>query len=230
MKVKLLYFVACLWMFQVSSAQEPEPVRISFAAFSLGKSIGDLAYESGQDVEHLDVPSSCRSELKTYTGGPTIVFFTETAGEEGQVLRKPVARVAVPASGKRYLFVFIEDHKDGYKVMPLSDDIEDFGAGTYRFVNFADYPVAIELGEQREMIKPKGITDIKGKLESDQYYDTLMISLPEAEKPRKAFKGQIYFSAEQRMLYFVYQKPNSRPGTIKLIGISEMLQSEAQAE
>jgi len=93
-------------------------------------------------------------------------------------------------------------------------------------VNFADYPVAIELGGQREMIKSNGITDIEGKLESDQYYDKLMISLPKEEKPKRAFQGQIYFSSEQRMLYFVYQKTNSRPGTIKLSGITETIRSE----
>jgi hypothetical protein len=207
-------------------ADQSEPIQISFSALSVNKHITDLVYSNRGQVQTVKIPTTVRSKLVQYSGMPTIIFYRKQDSVQNAENLVEVARITVSGTDSRYLFIFSENATGGYDITPIPDSMTEFGAGCYRFINFTSNPIAIDLAGQREVIKARNITDIKGKLAEDNYYNTILVSLPEDEEPKVSFKGQVYFSPNKRMLFLVLPKTNGRKGAIRLIGIPERVDSK----
>jgi len=98
----------------------------------------------------------------------------------------------------------------------------------YRFINLSPYDIALKVGDEKNLIKKGNFADLESKAEEGGFQDALMYSLVvdkgnEGAKPLRAFKGQLFFSEEQRSIYVITPKRGGREGRIDFTVITESL-------
>ena len=50
-----------------------------------------------------------------------------------------------------------------------------------RFLNLASFKISLKIGETKHLLAEKNITDVSDEFEHGNYYQTMMLSLPEGE-------------------------------------------------
>ena len=174
--------------------------------------------------------TTTRSRRLKYSGPEQLTFFreSETLTPEGEPIRTPVGQVTLDGLHPRYLLLFAKQSGDTerYFIFAIPDTTEHFKAGTYRFLNLAPFKVALKIGDSKHLLAEKNITDVSGDFEHGNYYQTMILSLPEGEaKPVPAYSGRTYFNKHMRMLYIIRLKEGGKAGKIKITGIPERVAS-----
>ena len=208
------------------SAQREKVIQTDFTCIALSSDIKNLKILSSDEVKTLDIYTTTRSKKINYRGLQQLTFFreSETLGPDGQPVRTPVGQVKLNGSQKRYLLLFAKSssNKENYSIYPIPDIQEKFKAGTYRFLNLAPFKLAVKIGESQHFLAKKNITDVNGDFEHGNYYQTIILSLPEGkEEPVPIYSGRIYFNQNTRMLYIILPKEEGKTGKIKIVGIPE---------
>lgn len=223
----LLISLAALGSLQAQTEQE-HALQTDFTCLALGGEIKDLKILSSDEVKTIQIYSTTRSKKINYSGPQQLTFFreSETLGPDGQPVRTPVGQIKLHGTHTRYLLLFAKrsGNKESYSIYPIPDTKEKFKAGTYRFLNLAPFKVAVKIGESQHLLAEKNITDVNGDFEHGNYYQTVILSLPEGkEEPMPAYSGRIYFNQHTRMLYIILPKEDGKTGKIKFIGIPERM-------
>ena len=228
-----LLLLAALSLVGISHAQpEPEPaLSASISGIALDAQINDLKILSKGETLDIDLYTTTRSRRLKYSGPEQLTFFreSETLTPEGEPIRTPVGQVTLDGLHPRYLLLFAKKSGDTerYSIFAIPDTTEHFKAGTYRFLNLAPFKVALKIGETKHMLAEKKITDVSGDFEHGNYYQTMMLSLPEGEaEPVPAYSGRIYFNKHMRMLYIIRPKEGGKAGKIKFTGIPDRVASK----
>jgi hypothetical protein len=225
-----LLLLAAFSLVGISHAQ-PEPVlSASISGLALDAQINDLKLLSKGETLDIDLYTTTRSRRLKYNGPETLTFFreSEVLTPEGEPIRTPVGQVTLDGLHPRYLLFFDKQAGDieRYSIFAIPDTTEDFKAGTYRFLNLAPFKVALKIGDSKHFLTEKNITDVSGNFEHGNYYQTMMLSLPEGEaEPVPAYSGRIYFNKHMRMLYIIRPKEGGKAGTIKFTGIPDRVAS-----
>lgn len=227
-------FCAGLFVVKSSDAQSDRGVSVNLSAITLSGSIRDLKYESNGKIESLNAFTGTRSPRFRYTGPQELIFFRELdfVGEDGEPARAVVGTMRLPAAAGDFLAVFVElpGETERYQITPLPDDLRSFKPGMYRFLNMTPYQIAIQIGDEQEMIPKRGYKDIESRAEESSYQDTMIVSLPEQKgnaevRPYRVFKGSLYFSSDLRIMYVMTPIPGGRPGRVKISSIRENVQA-----
>lgn len=225
----LILFISVAAFRPIQAQPEPDyAVQTNFTCLALDHEIEDLKILSAGEVCDIDIYTTTRSRRIDYRGPKELTFFRESAtlGPDGQPVRTPVGRVALDGLYSRYLLLFAKRASDAenYSIYPILDTTDKFKAGSYRFLNLAPFKVAIKIGESRHLLTEKNITDVNGNFEHGNYYQTIMLTLPEGEEePVPAYSGRIYFNKHMRMLYIIRPDGDATSGKIKIIGIPERM-------
>ena len=127
--------------------------EVKFTAVSLGAPLGDIEYKSGSKPEKLTIPAFSRSELRKYSGGPLMEFYT-TIEKSGKKEKIKVAEAILPEKTSRVLFVFSPQADGTAKVQALDDTQETIPRGSARLYNAISIPVAIKCNEDASVLSP----------------------------------------------------------------------------
>jgi len=224
--------LSALTLVGISHAQpEQDPlINTSFCGLALDSQINDLKILSNGKTQSIDIYPTTRSRRLKYSGPKQLTFFrqSETLTPEGEPIRTPVGQVTLDGLHPRYLLFFAKKsgYTERYSIFAIPDTTDSFKAGSYRFLNLAPFKVAIKIGESKHLLAEKNITDVSGDFEHGNYYQTIMLSLPEGEaEPVPAYSGRIYFNKHMRMLYIIRPKEGGKAGKIKFTGIPERVAS-----
>lgn len=213
--------------------EDPALLNAGISGLALEDEIRDLKLLSAEGPQTIHLYANARSRTIQYSGPDTLVFFREKeapAGEEGP-LRIPVGRVTLDGQHARYLLFFTKktSSEESYSIFAIPDTTDGFKAGTYRFLNLAPYDVAVKIGESRHVLKERNITDVAGDFEHGNYYQTILLSLPDkAKDPVPAYSGRVYFNKHIRMLYIIRPRAGGSPGKIQFTGIPERVATGEQ--
>lgn len=220
---RLSVYVSALLCVFISYGQEP-PAFV-FSAVTLDRSIDELHYVSGDEVQALSIYRKQRSETFQYQGAQTLQFFRETGqlDASGAPVRDVLAEVRLPSGGGRYLLLFapISKAPERYKIVAIPDSWKDFEPGSCRFLNLTPYEIALKLEGAVHRIRAQNFTDVGGDFGAGSHQQAMMVSLPVDGKPRRVFEGLIHFTDTQRMLYIVVPKAGRSDGSVKFIGIPQ---------
>ncbi|MGZ0654906.1 hypothetical protein ACWPKS_04795 [Coraliomargarita sp. W4R72] len=212
------------------SAQEVPQVSASISCVTLEGRIEELKFASSGQVRKINIYAGSRSKVLKYNGPNNLTFFREEASPtvEGELIRVPVGQVSLDGKHSRYLLFFSTSSgaKEHYQIFAIPDSTDTFKAGTYRFLNLAPFKVALKIGETKEIIAEKAITDVAGDFEQGNHYQTIMFSLPDGQEPVSAYQGRVFFSEHLRMLYIIQPKGDPKTGKIKMIGIPDRVMAK----
>ena len=225
--------LAALSLVGISHAQPAQDTLLntSISGLALDTQINDLNILSNDEILDIDLYTTIRSRRLKYIGPKQLTFFrkSETLSPEGEPIRTSVGQVTLDGLHPRYLLLFAQKSgaTERYSIFAIPDTTEHFKAGTYRFLNLAPFKVAVKIGESKHLLAEKNITDVSGDFEHGNYYQTMMLSLPEGEaEPVPAYSGRIYFNKHMRMLYIIRPKEGGKAGKIKFTGIPERVASK----
>ncbi|MEO0510452.1 MAG: hypothetical protein AAF065_11395 [Verrucomicrobiota bacterium] len=227
-------FTIFLGIFSLAEAQEngSENVNVTWSAISLSRNISGLKYVSGNEVRKLDVFRGARTKKVTYRGSEVIYFFRQQGSgndPDDAENRKIVGAVTLPNTSGNFLFLFSKSPKADYTydITAIPDDLATFKPGMYRFINLAPFDIAIQLGDQRKLIKHMNYTDISAKAEHNSYQQTVMLSLTkQGAKPFRSYEGNLKYLEDQRIIYIISPRKGGRPGRIALTAIPERIVPE----
>lgn len=146
-------------------AQDSNEVEISFRV---------LCFEYRDNVTSVFAPASGSAgiEVPLYTddftdvikakfGGGKASFFIEEPGPGGKMQRKIVAEGTLAKSVQQAFLLVPNDVKSGgpvYRILAFEDGEETFPMGSIRAINFAQFPIRLNLaGAEMPPIKPGGV-------------------------------------------------------------------------
>lgn len=219
-----------LWVPAITLGQSGETPMISVEinALALDREIQGLKFLSGGEVKELNVFTSSRSNVHRYQGPPSLTFFRESIGAEGEAIRTPVGSVVLNQSTRRYLLFFARQSgtPEQYSILPLPDSLNDFQPGSFRFVNLAPFNIAVQLGEERFMIEEKDFVDVRGDFKHGTRYRTVMVSLPNGQDPVPSYSGRVFFNERMRMMYVIFPQTDGGPGQIRFLSIPDAVVRE----
>ena len=214
----LTLFCGSLW------AQTEIPT-VKLTVLSLDSRILDLKYESAGEVKSLFAFKNRRSQPFMYRGEQPIVFFRELSQTDaaGNPLRQQVAQCQLPGNSRQYMLIMSkrESEAEAYRCFAIDDDWKTFKAGTYRFLNFAPFTIALKMDDKVYRIKQQNFTDVQGNFDDGTHQKAIMVSLPEGEDPLPVFEGLIQYTENLRMLYVISPKPGGRVGRVNFTAIPQ---------
>lgn len=222
MKLIPILFLA---LFSGSLWAQTENPTVKLTVLSLDSRILDLKYESSGEVKSLYAFKNQRSQPFTYRGKQPIVFFRELNQTDaaGKPLRAQVAQCSLSGKDDQQMIIMSkkEGNKEAYRCFAINDDWQTFKAGTYRFLNFAPFTIALKLDNKVLKIKEQNFTDVKGNFENGSHQKAIMVSLPEGQDPLPVFEGLIQYTENLRMLYVISPKPGGRVGRVNFTAIPQ---------
>ena len=142
--------------------EAPPTVERDFRVFAVERKPIDGVFVTdadGADVE-LVFERKYRSEVYTYKGPPTMVFFRRSTGPEGAVVRTPVATAAIPAEVKEPLIFFMDapqteatddapaTRQREFNLVWIDDSLQSFPYGTVRVLNACGAPLKGKIGPE----------------------------------------------------------------------------------
>ncbi len=141
------------WMLFSALAVTLHAESVKFTAVSLGETLTDLEYNGGSSSEKLTIPAFSRSEIRNYSGGPLMEFYT-TVVKDGKKVKLPVAQVTLPKKTSQVLLVFSPQSDGTAKVQPLDDTQVTMPSGSARFFNATPTPIGIQYNADSVVLSP----------------------------------------------------------------------------
>lgn len=222
MKLIPILFLA---LFSGSLWAQTENPTFKLTVLSLDSRILDLKYETAGAVKSLYAFKNQRSQPFIYRGQQPIEFFRELnqVDAAGKPQREPVAQCQLPSKGGQYMIVMSKKggEKEAYRCFAIDDDWKTFKAGTYRFLNFAPFTIALKMDDKVYRIKQQNFTDVQGNFDDGTHQKAIMVSLPEGEDPLPVFEGLIQYTENLRMLYIISPKLGGRVGRVSFTAIPQ---------
>lgn len=130
-----------------------------------GNSAGPYYYLNGGKVEELRAYSRGISRPVRYQGPRTIGLYLSEAAPALPVEERPPpdAVVTIPVELHRALLLFIKQGDGSTRVRVFDANVQNFPAGSYRFVNLSDKTVVLALGDEPELttLLPKAVTLVR---------------------------------------------------------------------
>ncbi|WP_309385884.1 hypothetical protein [Cerasicoccus frondis] len=211
---------------QPCAAQEEETITLQFQTLSWQQSIQDLYYfDSGQPVK-IFVPNGAPSSTQTYTGPPTLGFYTKHLGEDAQASYQLSSSVKLSKGLSKCLLLFLPtqspDSGPRYKILPLDDNANGFGANAMNFYNLTDARMAVRIGGSQFELKP-GANKVLQLSENDsKNVDVQMASNPDNTNWSLIYQSRWAAPGHRRAWVFVYQETGSRPSIRKYYQIVDV--------
>lgn len=219
--LSLTLLLSCIAKLQ---AQGPNPeelrVNVDFSIVSWDKPIFNLYYQSRGQVELIKfVPNIGRSEVFNYQGAPFLTFYVEDGvNEDGSIRYKQIAELNVSPAAKNLLLLFIPKGDDTYKVISYADSMEDFPVGSFKFVNLTERQLAVNVGNNKLVIPPRGVEALSPKQLEDENNVDIKLAKPDEEGSwDMAHSSRWGYSANNRAICFVYEDPQTKRIIIRRI-------------
>ena len=136
-----------------------EEVSVELLTIAMDGVIKGLQFESGGEVQEMDIYSRGFAPPAEYKGSRELTFFrlVAPADDSAEAARRVVGHVTLPAGAERVLLLFEKDgdaDAERYSVRALPNDPEGFPGGAYRFFNFTEQALVGSSGDERWRMAP----------------------------------------------------------------------------
>jgi hypothetical protein len=242
---RILLAAACLA--PIVSAFAPlhaqnDPVRkIRFRAVTWSGQLKDVAFESPDGVEMMDLNAQRFTEPKTYRGPSQLTFFRlgEKSSKGAEPSRRFLGSVEVSEDSDTFLLVFLRDEgpqTDTARILAVPAGLPEFPPEYVKVWNFIDHEVLLRLNEESYRVQPRenrliysearGPEDDASGLAFGRGIDAGMAYRPN-EQWRQIYRSQWAMAENNRMLVFVYPGGGQRP---RVKTITEFLEEPPKNE
>ena len=172
-----------------------------------------LYYVTDNEPQLLKMNELFRSDKYDYTGGRNLSFYEKSA--DGKL--KKISNVRINGKAKDWLFIFIKEGSDQYKVLGLEDGSKSYPGGSFRFYNISTRDMGLKLGDDVSVIKVKSMHRSVPK-----YTKHKMIPVELAEIVASSGKARFVYSNSWiqrkniRRLTFIRDSMKTESGVVQL--------------
>lgn len=215
-RIKSIYFVLPLCLLSTARlrAQEEEKVAVQFLSFpkAIDPKPVELLVGENKTIE-VKIPTNEFSEVyhvkrmenwavgKIETGKDNKPAFTVYGGAKS--LAAPSQLILLVRKG--------QENSEGMVVIPIDNQLTNFGGGQFLFVNAASLDVAGQLGDSKFVVKPGKFAIIKPKPQTDEskslVHATLYYRKDDVVKP--FFSSTWPVNNRARTMVFFYEDPST---------------------
>ena len=194
------------------SAQEGENVTLQFLSFpkSLDPKPVELLIGDGKTLE-VEIPTNELSETHKVKRLSTWAVGKSDIDKDGKPTFKVFGQAKALGSAKQLILLVRKgaENADGMEVIPIDNDIANFGGGKFLFMNAAKVDIAGEAGGVKFAIKPGAHTIIKPKADANGRTFHAMFYFRKDNEVRPFFSSKWPISDKARNLIFFYHDPET---------------------
>ena len=121
---------------------------LEFHCMAFQGTYSGIFYQSGPEADTgIDINEFGLSPKYTYSGPSPVTFYTKATGEEGEVVKTPVAQLPFDQRHTKLLLIFYPNPAQAgtYQIYPIATDNQSMPPGSYRVQNQTRKPVAMQM-------------------------------------------------------------------------------------
>lgn len=186
----------------------PEPVELL-----LGK---------GQVIK-VRTPGHELSETYRIPAVDTLIVEETVLDDEGEPVFKEYGRARALATPKQIVLLLRkgEEPSDGFVVLPISGELNDFKGGSYYFINASSLNMGVEIGDKKFALKPSQRKNVKPKPDHEADVCQTTFSYQKEDKWKRFHDTRWSTNELYRTLVFFYQ--DAKTNRIEVAPIIDMM-------
>jgi hypothetical protein len=195
------------------SAQEGENVTLQFLSFP--KSLDPKPVElliGDRNFLEVEIPTNELSKPYKVKRLSTWAVGKSGIGEDGKPAFTVFGQAKALGSAKQLILLVRKgaDNADGMEVIPINNDIANFGGGKFLFMNAAKVDIAGEAGGVKFVVKPGSHTIIKPKADTTGRTFHAMFYFRKDNEASPFFSSKWPISDKVSNLIFFYHDPETK--------------------
>ena len=148
----------------------------------------------------VDYVRSSFVEVKT---GPDLVFFRWEEQPDGTRVAVEDGRVKVEGLAEPFLILITAQRGGGRTYQALSESLEDFPSGAYRFFNASQSAVVVRAGETRQSLPAGRIATLVPVMDGASVGVLIQLAGMVDGEPRLVYSNRLARRENQRLLFFI---------------------------
>jgi hypothetical protein len=197
-----------------SPAQQNAEVTLQFVSFPKTDEVESVELLIGDGkTEKVEIPfTSLGAPLKVPRLTTWAVGKSLPGGNGVPPSFKVFGQAPALAAPKQLLLLVRKGQKneDGFDVLPIDNDVGNFGGGKFLFMNLAKVDIAGEVGGQKFAVKPGGNTIVKPHPEPNGRMFHATFYFRHNEEPKPFFTSKWPANPMARSLVFFFHDPVSK--------------------
>lgn len=194
-------------------AQEEEKVTLQFLSFpkSLDPKPVELLIGDGKTLE-VEIPTNEFSKPYKVKRLSTWAFGKSDTDKDGKPVFTVFGQAKALGSAKQLILLVRKgpNNADGMEVIPIDNDIANFGGGKFLFMNAAKVDIAGETGEVKFALKPGAHTIIRPKADPNGRTFHAMFYFRKDDEAKPFFSSKWPISDNISNLIFFYHEPDTK--------------------
>jgi hypothetical protein len=204
----LLLAIGCfIFLLRPCAAQDGETVTLQFLSFpkAMDPQPVELLLGEGKTVEVATPTNALSQPYKVKRQGGWAVGKTEV-NDKGESAFKVYGKAPGLSSSKQLILLVRKgpENADGMEVIPIDNDVKNFGGGKFLFINAAKIDIAGEAGGVKFVIPPSKRTIIQPKPDENGRNFHAMFYFRKDNEARPFFSSKWPIDKQARGLIFFY--------------------------
>lgn len=186
----------------VHAQEAARDLKVRFLAESAPPEAGKVVLASG--AEHSPAFALPTQNLSAPQAAPGRAFEMQAEGKN-----QPLAKVALPASGKEFIVLLVATPEAAYKPVIIPDKDASFQGGGMYFFNNTDKPVLGQVGSSKVSLEPGKGQSLKPEGAADGAY-AVAFSIRDGETVRPISTTRWPVEANMRSYVFFFVNPQTK--------------------
>jgi hypothetical protein len=219
-----IFIVATCVLMPISRAQQAPQISLQFLSFpeQLESEPVELFIEKGKTII-VDIPGNELSPAYKVPPLASIAVGKTITNEKGESVFQTYG-TANPITAKKQIILLIrkgEKNSDGFVVLPLNAQLDEFAGGNYLLINASKMQVGGSIGDKKFILKPGQKDLLKPNASHTSGGCQVTLSYLKEDKWKVFYDTRWVVNVRYRSLIFFYQDPES--GSLGVAPIMDFL-------
>lgn len=214
--LKRIFLLSSLCLFALSCFAQEGEIKLQFVTFP--KLINAEPIElliGNEETLEVELPTNSLSPVYTVKSLTECVLGRSSEGANGKFAFSTYGRSALLDSPEQLILVIRKGAKesDGFELIPMDSQESGFGGGDYFFMNASMVDIAVEIGKEIVILKPrkhKIVQPKPSKVEGDRKYLYVYIHFRKGKEAVPFYSNTWRFSERARCMVFLYHDPHTK--------------------
>lgn len=187
----------------------------------------EIFYLDGEEYKPLSLEIGTRSEMHPLSESQSLMLYSR-AEVDGETAYQLIGEEALPSKSDRFLFLIGEANKTSslpLHIIGLDDSIESFPRGTYKFINFAQVTLEVEISGKKSRVAPKSTEVVKPSIPEDGGFLPFYIR---TAPNTVVYETRLFSQQSDRAMVLLFPSQGKRPISVKFL--SNFVGAEKKAE
>ena len=194
-------------------AQEPAMVKVRFRTIGVDCDISGLNYLQEKTNKPVLIQQDTRSLFYDYKGGETVLFYRIKPDADGTPVRVPAGEANLKGGGIWPLLIFFQNPRnpDQFRIQVTPDDLVNFPAGSYKFMNYSNQAVKANVGSDSLSLISQQTGLLKGHIDPQKRTNFTQICSDMGGNSKLLYSNNWAINPTLRTMVFINQ--SAEPGS-----------------